>query len=70
MSAKVISCACPICAKVFMARNDQVRNAAQAGRDGPCCSHACERERRYSESRDRKWKAEQEKIVNGFYDTK
>jgi hypothetical protein len=35
----------------------------EGGRKFPCCSKKCEQERRYSDSRDSKWKLEQEKAV-------
>lgn len=66
MSAKCIPCECPICKKVFKARNDQVRKAESDGRQVPCCSNVCERERRYATVRDAKWRTETRKLVDGL----
>jgi hypothetical protein len=66
MSAKTHPCECPICEKVFMARADQMRSAIESGREVPCCSNKCERERRYADRRDAKWKEQMSKIVEGY----
>lgn len=66
MSAKVVLCECPVCKTEFYARHDQMKAAETTGREVPCCSYKCDRERRYGEARDLKWKTQQEMIVNGL----
>lgn len=68
MSAKVILCECPICEKEFLARHDQMRSAIASGREVPCCSKRCDRERRYAPIRNERWEQEQTRIVNGLLD--
>lgn len=52
-----------------MARHDQMRSAIASGREVPCCSNVCERERRYAAVRDAKWKIELKNIVDGLTST-
>ena len=68
MSAKVILCECPVCEKRFYARHDQMRSAIASGREVPCCSYKCDRERRYAAVRDKKWSLEMESLVNVLKD--
>lgn len=68
MSAKVILCECPVCEKRFYARHDQMRSAIASGREVPCCSYKCDRERRYADVRDARFAQEMQSSINVLMD--
>jgi hypothetical protein len=63
MGFKVIPAKCPICGRDFLAQSYQIRLAQSKGRS-PACSRSCEQERRHQASRDKKWQAQQSKVLN------